>query len=510
MRWLAVPLLLVLSFVVSGCKRDAEPEASPPLSSAETPDPEPVLEAAKAFVIAQEGAMRGGAPTRLEAGGLGALPAGFSMGAPSISGNEATIVLGIEEDGTTSDVRLELLREEERWAVRRTVYRTTPDAPALTMYWKLTEHGGIMFDLDAAQADTAPSGGPLVTITNDTPEGAFRSGSGGSAGGTTVPVNRFSEFGFSDRAEFDSMWRLDLQVADRPAGEVLAELVEGIDVEFDPPRDAPDFLNTSVTVDRRGLTLLEAIDEVCKQAGGYADFGKGYISGLGSHIRVERGARPGLVGYVGPFFIELVGAHDALASDATSLRLNVYALGIMWPGIAAKDRDLIQIEAITDENGRNLLDTAEYDPWNAKVHGDEGILKSESDLPLVPGAGEARVVGIQGRIRTALLTEVQEVYFGEHVPGQRQQAGDLEIVWSQSGVFEVVGAGRDFGSERIKIEIYDTDEALMPSAGTFFSRFGTTTHVSIGIENEPSSAILQVVTRSGHVEYPLDLRFPAR
>ncbi|NIA16264.1 MAG: hypothetical protein GWP08_19550 [Nitrospiraceae bacterium] len=304
MRNVPVALLCLSCFLLIGCGEESAQDTTPDAESAEASDASAVLDVARAFVIVQEGALSGQNP-RLPSPAVMrsvAMPAGYTLGSPTVAGDEATIGLRIEEGPETSDVFLSLRRENGRWSVRSTTYRESPDSPPLTMYWKTNPQGEMELDLEAAQAKAPPDGQPLVSITNETPAGVWSPVKTAQTPPSSIAsVNRFEDFGFASREDFEKTWQIDVNVTNRPLGKVLSELTEPYEIEIHARRIGEDILKRRVSVQLAGVSLVEAIDTICGEIDTYPDFIGGYYSRLGSSVSLMSGQRPGVSSYVGPF-----------------------------------------------------------------------------------------------------------------------------------------------------------------------------------------------------------------
>ncbi|MCP4645352.1 MAG: hypothetical protein GY851_33220 [bacterium] len=511
MRNTAVAFLCMSCFLLAGCGDEPAQEATPAGQSAEASDASAVSEAAQAFVIAQEGALSGRNPQLPSPAEMrsAVMPAGYTLGQPTVTGDEAAIVLRVEEGAVVSDVSLSLRRENGRWVVRSTTHPATPGNPALTMYWKTNPQGEIEFDLEAAKANPAPDGQPLVSITNETPaDKQPPARTPQTPPSPVVSINQFEEFGFASRESFEKTWQIDVNIADRPLGEVLAELTEPYDLEIRARQVGEDILDQPVSIQLAGVSRVEAMDAVCRQVGVYPDFAGGVYGGLGSRVSLMSGQRPGVSTYAGPFLVTLEDAGQPLSRDTASVRATLFALGLSWPGLVAEGRDLLQITEVLDAEGNCLLDTEAYEPHRAKARGEGGNLLVKADLPLRGVAEGATIQSLRGVSQAALLTEEHELQFETYSPGARQAAGPLEIVWQSDGIFEVVGATREFTREQMQVECYDADGGLTESMGQSFNRFNTKVHVSEMVTQAPARATVRVVTRTGLVEYPVELMCP--
>ncbi len=554
MRNAAVSLLCLSCFLLVGCSEkpvpdaarnvtpdavphattDVVPEATSEVPPATAPDVRPaqvsvgsgvsevsdaglVSDVARAFVIAQEGALSGQNPRPPSPAEMrsAAMPDGYTLGQATVTGDEAQTGLRIQEDEDSPIcvVSLNLRRENGRWSVRSTTYRELPHGPPLTMYWKMNPQGEIEFDLEAARAKAKakPGGQPLVRITNETPAGAFAVKTTQAPPTPVVSVNQFEDFGFAGREDFEKTWQIDINVTDRPLGEVLSELTGPYDVEFRTRRIDEEILERPVSIQLAGVSLLEALDAICAEVDTYPDFiGGTHFSSGGSRVPLLSGQRPGTSGYAGPFLATLESAGRPLAKDTASARITLFALGLPWPGVVAENRDLLQVTEVLDAEGNNLLDTEAYDARKANVRGEARYVLLKADPPL-RGVAEGTIIqSLRGKIRAALLAEDYELRFDTYSPGARLPAGPLEIVWQSDGIFEVVGATLEFNSGRMHIECYDADGSHTASSGRGFNRFGNKTHVTNMVEQTPARAVVRVVTKTGLVEYPVEVTRPSQ
>ncbi len=127
--------------------------------------------------------------------------------------------------------------------------------------------------------------------------------------------------------EFDESWRTDLEIKDKPAGEVLERLCIdcGLQLDrrgrwFEEYAEMQETLNRRVSVKLRQQSRLAAIEDVCRQIGLIPEYS---IRKLGLIPAVQEFQQRLPVTYAGPFLVEItgIGADEKTGSGNVNLRL---------------------------------------------------------------------------------------------------------------------------------------------------------------------------------------------
>lgn len=95
----------------------------------------------------------------------------------------------------------------------------------------------------------------------------------------------------------ESSWQVDLDIKDVSASTVLQEQARELGVPLAALPQSLPALSKPVSFRLRGASRLEAIEEVCRQAGVQVRYGPG-------SLQVGAGRRAGALAFVGPFLVE--------------------------------------------------------------------------------------------------------------------------------------------------------------------------------------------------------------
>ena len=195
-----------------------------------------------------------------------------------------------------------------------------------------------------------------------------------------------------------------------------------------------------VTIDVRGHSRLQAIEEVARSAGlspVYAETVTSFDPSAGGNpvqaalrLRPRRG--PNLVASAGPFLVEVLDLKEAVPYATAVLSLRVAASGL--PAVVLNDLQRGQQESFivtdaVDAQGRSLMDTeaaasggmsmgrvmtVEFD--RTKGLALKGLLREVSTIKR-----------LRGRVRVTLPVRVETIRFDALTPGETRKVGDLEL-----------------------------------------------------------------------------------
>ena len=174
---------------------------------------------------------------------------------------------------------------------------------------------------------------------------------GGPAG--TVKLARLAAV---DRAGYERAWRIDRQARDVPARRLVAELAGELKCAWMagtlPERSRPDWQARPCSFDLKGVSRLQVLEEVARQAG---------VTPLyqGRLLDFRAGPRPAGVAFAGPFLIRAVRVQES-PSDATVF----LQLEAVWGDLPAGVERLFPLAVALPETrvigpgGRDLLHAA--------------------------------------------------------------------------------------------------------------------------------------------------------
>ena len=181
---------------------------------------------------------------------------------------------------------------------------------------------------------------------------------------------------------FETAWKRDLAAQNRPASEVLAELLAPMGVL--PPSDTGDgLIDAPVSVSLKGKSRLEAIEAVCAQIGHYPEypytpemrygvmggfvetfaqsFGEMAEEGDDAHasnaLRLIKGARPRPAFFFGPLMMVVreIKQHSAYATGHLSLTVFGADIDHGVFELLGETDDPFHVETLEDRNGNSLL-----------------------------------------------------------------------------------------------------------------------------------------------------------
>jgi hypothetical protein len=242
-----------------------------------------------------------------------------------------------------------------------------------------------------------------------------------------------------DAQKFAASWRVDIDVQDRPAEEVLKTLCpqqwsHPLTLRSDAVKAA---LSKPVTLHIQGRPRLEAIHDVCRQVGLRPEHGFGmlHFRAVGEPFAVAE-SWPAV--YVGPFQIQLVEEVQESPPHATGLlKLRIQAPEL--PAVVARllsSQDRPPVVQVTAAGGRDLYhaDNQLYFPTRRERSAvGMGSYEETWSLPLKNLLRDVdQIQEVRGRIRVPLPVRVEELRFDRLDPGSSQQAEEVRLTLRSS------------------------------------------------------------------------------
>jgi hypothetical protein len=249
-----------------------------------------------------------------------------------------------------------------------------------------------------------------------------------------------------DPRAFAASWQTDLDVRDRPAGEVLERLARElglVDVEAQnrqarqtvqalTGKPAPEVLfpepegaaarQGRVTVRRRSCSRWEAVEDVCRRAGLYPQY-------TGAAVRYLPGTRPWPAAFAGPFRVQVEDVREFAPSATGTLRLRCAAAGLPAPVLALlrAEGPALRVTHINAADGRDLyradVEAAYHPPPPRAAAPAPGSLYEEPhSVPLKNLVRDLDTLHeVRGQVRVVLPTRVARLRFPRLVPGAAQE-----------------------------------------------------------------------------------------
>lgn len=241
----------------------------------------------------------------------------------------------------------------------------------------------------------------------------------------------FEELVAVDPRQWDTSWQVDLDLKDVPARDALQDLARGLGLPLvNPPQPFPA-LDRPVSLRLRGRSRLEAVEEVCRQAGVQAR-----CDAAGLHVTAGRRAEP--VAPAGPFLVEAVEVKEFPPHPTGALKLRCVTGRLPAPvaGLWRTEARPWRIDTVAAADGRDL-----YHAANQRFYGQSSLARGRESTTLserawvVPLRNLLRdldaVHQVRGRLPVALPVRVDVIRFDRLAPGVAGQAGDVRLTVRQ-------------------------------------------------------------------------------
>lgn len=459
----------------------------------------------------------------------------FELGEATSEGEESKVQVSIVDNGEPQDMTMLLRREEGRWGIYGAEI-SMGDGMSMTLDFE--EFGTMLEGLATGMAEAMASGF----------EDAF---SGWEPGGTAEEIARdremFAALEPLTMEDYEKSWKLDLNFADRPAGEVLVELLVPMGLILETA-GAEEALEKPVSVQAQGISRIEAVERVCAAAGltpvypdphmagnmggelaktlitGFASMmgkeaeeamaeleGELGAAGDGFTVRLMEGARPWPVTYAGPFALIVTGVEEEAPDPKGSVQFEVRSFGLPAGLLTAmtEQREIIQVREIRSASGDNLWadegSTFFGSPMITPVSSYE--FTSLDLIGLLRGV--ETVERLAGTAKIEIPTRVHTVEFKGAKEGDSVKVGDMTVTLKGVGEMseiEIKGENVSFDSLRTKIICEDAEGTPMGNMGAGSMGWGDQVTVSLNTARPPANITLKIVGESESVGY--DWAFP--
>jgi RNA polymerase sigma factor (sigma-70 family) len=223
--------------------------------------------------------------------------------------------------------------------------------------------------------------------------------------------------------EWEASWKQDLNVVERPAGEVLRGLTQPLGLRVAPTPTQVEALARPVTLRLKGRGRLELVEAVCREVGLYPVYPDDTAEDdkTDQTLTLKSGRRP--VAFAGPFRVAVVEAK----SEARELGVRVLAVGLP-PAVALPLRHgrPVVVAKVAGPDGVGWLDRGRS-PGETGTVSYSGFDATEY-IHLQTPAGRTVANGVvEGRVRVPVATRVVSLMFMASEAGATKTAGGTEV-----------------------------------------------------------------------------------
>jgi hypothetical protein len=239
-------------------------------------------------------------------------------------------------------------------------------------------------------------------------------------------VRAFKDLDAVDLRRLAASWKADLDVKDRPAGEVLRTLVGELGLMEASQTDPPS-MRRRVSLRLQGRSRLEAIDEVSRQAGLFLKYEN-------NMVQWRPGPRPDSVAFAGPFFVE--AAAETFPPYPTGLlSLRWFAPRLPAAVVSLSEATTRELPAfqVTGADGQDLYhaDNQPYyavDRTQAWKFLPRGVYEEARLIPLRNLLREVDAVHlVRGQVRLVVPVRVDALEFDTLAPGAARQVREVSL-----------------------------------------------------------------------------------
>jgi len=318
------------------------------------------------------------------AGPAGGGPQGeYRLGDAVVTGDSAYVPVSANDSGTeqTADLRMRL--EAGEWRIYGVALRNPDGTPAFFIDF---EHPEEMLKT-------------VIGAMGDSLAAAF----GGEPARAAAPPLSPAELN-----AFNGGWQLHGRLAGT-ASAVLDSMTSRFGIESDWSA-AEDAAAHPVAVELEGRSVLQAIDDIARQADVHPVFESGGVT-------LAPGPRLQPVAFAGPFMLEVTGVSEYAPYAVGTIEVTLSALGLPSDVLNALDgqSDLLSVNGATDASGGALVD---------------------SDAPASSGGGvydtefrESRTLGLRNLLRgVSSIASLEAGFTGEVPTGTEPSAFEARVV----------------------------------------------------------------------------------
>jgi hypothetical protein len=458
---------------------------------------------------------------------LGAI---YRLGEPSVTGDTAVVAATLREAGKEQAIRIKLRRVARRWGVFAVVARFVPDDPKSEIVVDFEDPDSAFEQVFGRRpADLAKA---MERDFQDQRDQAAKDSAAGKPGRDELAVEGLDSI---SRTQFEASWKIDLEVKDRPAGEVLRELAKAADLSLETTPIQDRALANPVALALRRISRHQAIEEVARAVGlsaVYAEFPVSPESSPGTpsvqttlRFRPQGGARP--VAFAGPFRIELAEVREDVPYATGMIALRVIGMGLSPTVLNELQKQqphgLKRVEAV-DAREHSLVDDGSTAPGMQSMSMRHAQVFDR--MTWVPLKGLLRQVAtmtiVRGTVIAPLPARVETVRFDKLLAGETRRVGDMQITLkaiddrrSNGFLLTLEGspvASRDprrqswIGIDRMRFVGHDAQNQplrTISESGFSMGNASWTTHLQVA--GSSTSLVVKAITEEQEVPY--DFRF---
>jgi hypothetical protein len=303
--------------------------------------------------------------------------------------------------------------------------------------------------------------------------------------------------------EFDALWKIDLDVADQPAGQVLERLAGELGLSFPRVEGQQGPLGQRVILRRNGCSRLEAIEEVCRQVGLHPAYEDHFER---TRVVLRPGPRPGPAAFAGPFLVEVreVKQFPPHATGYVLLSFRAYGLPANLTERQARQAEL---EPVVNAWGMSLEDDGALYSWGS-WSGSADVFQFVQAVRLKDLLRPVRLVAVQGYVPFRLPTRTDRVRFEPLAAGTTHESGKVSVTLSH--VTEGEPCQLDFSLagvsfKDVQLAAYDRDGK--PLEVRTQRGFGTDDAAEVSVEmlRRPAAVEVSFIADTQELRYPFRL-----
>ncbi len=377
----------------------------------------------------------------------------YEIGTATIAGDEAQVHVHLTKDGKEQEIGLRFRHESDGWRV----YGIHAIGDRLQVTANLESLSGF---------------GGLGSDSEELPE----------------------PWESMDVEQFEAAWKVDLDVEDQPAGELLDRLAGELGLELAGHDGQRAALSKPVTVQMSGRSRLEAIHEVCRQVNLHPKYSSAAWTDSAVKLTFVEGPRPRPVAFAGPFLMEVADLRQAAPAPTGSLKVRVRAFGL--PEVVA-DRVHWPIK-ILEILPAEIHAPAHRGNWACDHSGGLDFRETIRLGNLFRHVEEVSM--FRGAIGLSLPASVETTRFEKLEPGTTRQLGNAKVTLRSVGqgepcdlAFGLAGVSAD----DIQFIAYDRENQILKATQSAY--FGN--HYTFRTSKRPTWVTASVITRKQDVEY---------
>jgi hypothetical protein len=361
---------------------------------------------------------------------LGAI---YQLGEPAIKGDTAEVPVTLREAGKEQKMALKLRPVDGKWGVFAQSGRIVPDDPDSEIVINFEEPDSTFAQILGGKPEDL--GKAMEKNFKDSFDRATKDMVEGKPESTDLAVEALASI---SRNQFEASWKVDIHSKGRPAAEVLKDLATAVGRTLETTAIQDRALARPLAVEVRGLSRLQAIDEVTRAAGlspvypeplSSFDYATGQnLVRATMRLRPRRAARP--TAFAGPFLVEVDDFKQAVPYATGTLTLKVAASGlhpVVLNDLAHGTRQAFTVTDVVDAKGRSLVDT-EGSRVGFAMSGVPGEYDLTTHVPLKNLLRDVSAIkAVRCKVQVSLPARVETLRFDTLTPGQTRKVGDLEV-----------------------------------------------------------------------------------